>query len=360
MLDKKNLLSFNQAKLNDFFAQLGEKEYRTKQLMHYIYAKNILDFSAMHNFSKELRTKLTALANFDLPEVVKEIKASDGVIKWIIRLDNKNYIETVYIPEKDRGTLCISSQVGCALDCSFCATGAQGFNRNLDTSEIISQILIAKKNLATEKRNISNVVFMGMGEPMLNEQAVYDACDLLVNDLAFGLSRRKVTISSSGVVPSLYRMTDNVNVSLAISLHAANNKIRDVLVPINKKYPIEELMKACKYYVNSGSQKRHVLFEYVMLDGVNDSVENALELANLLGDFPAKINLIPFNTFSNTIYKSSNDLQIKKFQDILIKYKIITTIRKTRGNDVYAACGQLAGKVNDKSNRKVRRDLLFS
>lgn len=360
MLTKQNLLALNQAKLDSFFAQLGEKKYRTKQLMQLIYHKNVLDFDVMHNFSKDLRNKLKTLAELSILSVVERIKSSDGVIKWIIKADNNNYIETVYIPEKDRGTLCISSQVGCSLDCSFCATGAQGFNRNLKTNEIIAQVLIAKEYLSTKKKDISNIVFMGMGEPMLNEDSVYSACALFVDDYAFGLSRRKVTVSSAGVVPALYRMTDNTNVSLAISLHAANNQLRDILVPINKKYPIEDLMKACHYYIKAGSQKRHILFEYVMLDGINDSVENAIELGKLLHNFPAKINLIPFNHFPNTLYKSSKISQIKKFQNILFQYKIITTIRKTRGDDVYAACGQLSGKINDKSNRQNRRHLLFS
>lgn len=356
MLEKQNLLALNQTKLDTFFAKLGEKKYRTKQIMQFIYHKNVMDFNNMHNLSKDLRSKLKVLATLEMPSIFKKIKSTDGVIKWIIKTNNNNHIETVYIPEKERGTLCISSQVGCALACTFCATGAQGFNRNLKTDEIISQVLIAKEYLSSNNKNISNIVFMGMGEPMLNEDSVYSACDLLLDDCAFGLSRRKVTISSSGVVPALYRMADTTNVSLAISLHSANNKLRDILVPINKKYPIEDLIKACHYYVKAGNQNRHILFEYVMLKDVNDSTENAIELAKLLKNFPAKVNLIPFNRFPKTIYESSTQEQIKKFQNILFRYKIITTIRKTRGADVDAACGQLSGKINDKSNRQNGRN----
>ena len=266
----------------------------------------------------------------------------------------------MFIPERERGTLCISSQVGCALACTFCSTGVQGFNRNLKSHEIISQVLIAQNYLKKKDKRISNVVFMGMGEPLLNESAVYDACDLLLDDWAFGLSRRKVTISSSGIVPALYRMADTIPVSLAISLHAPIDELRDVLVPINQKYPIKELMKACRYYLNAGTQERHIFFEYVMLDGVNDLPEHAKSLATLLKGVSAKVNLIPFNPFPKTQYQTSKEVTINQFQNILYRSGIRTTTRRTRGDDVDAACGQLAGKVLDKSRRNVGRNQLLS
>jgi 23S rRNA (adenine2503-C2)-methyltransferase len=355
MLEKQNLLGLPQSKLNKFFEDLGEKPYRTKQIMQWIYHQGASSFDEMHNLSKDLRSKLSAIATLDLPRIVKQNHASDGVIKWVIELSENNHIETVYIPEKDRGTLCISSQVGCALACTFCSTGVQGFNRNLKSHEIIAQVLIAHHYLVAKDKRISNVVFMGMGEPMLNENAVYDVCDLLLDDWAFGLSRRRVTISSSGVVPALYRMADTTSVSLAISLHAPDDELRDILVPINKKYPIKQLMEACQYYLNAGTQERHILFEYVMLEGVNDSDEQARKLAKLLKGVSAKVNLIPFNPFPNTQYKTSKAVTINQFQDILFKSGIRTTTRRTRGEDVDAACGQLAGKVQDKSRRNVRR-----
>ncbi len=353
MLDKKNLLGFTQQQLNEFFSQIGEKPYRTRQLMQWIYKKHEFDFDNMLNLSKTLRGKLKSIANINLPNVVKQNFATDGVIKWVVGLGEHNNIEMVYIPEKDRGTLCISSQVGCALACTFCSTGMQGFNRNLSTAEIISQVLIASKYLDSQNKRISNVVFMGMGEPLLNEDAVYDACDLLLDDLAFGLSRRKVTISTSGVVPAMLRMADRTNVSLAISLHAPDDKLRSELVPINEKYPINELLDACKNYLKAGDQERHILFEYVMLDRVNDSVDYANKLAKLLKGISSKVNLIPFNPFPQTNYKTSKSSAIERFQDILHNSGIRTMTRRTRGEDVDAACGQLAGKVLDKTKRNI-------
>jgi len=360
MLEKQNLLGLTQSKFKEFFSDLNEKPFRTKQIMQWIYHQGANDFDDMHNFSKDLRQKLTAIASIDLPEVISMSNSKDGVIKWVIKLFEDSHIETVYIPQKDRGTLCISSQVGCSLACTFCSTGYQGFNRNLKTHEIIAQVLIAKSHLIQKDQRISNVVFMGMGEPLLNESPVYDACDILLDDWAFGLSRRRVTVSSSGIVPALTRMSDKVPVSLAISLHAPNDELRDILVPINKKYPIKELMKACHYYLNAGTQERHILFEYVMLDGVNDSLEDARLLSKLLNFWfereSAKVNLIPFNPFPESQYKTSKNTTIDKFQDILHQSGIRTTTRRTRGDDVDAACGQLAGKVLDKSRRNVRRN----
>ena len=360
MLEKQNLLGLTQSKLRDFFSDLNEKPFRTKQIMQWIYHQGVYDFGDMHNLSKELRQKLAAIASINLPEVISINNSIDGVIKWVIKLGEENHIETVYIPQKDRGTLCISSQVGCSLACTFCSTGYQGFKRNLKSHEIIGQVLIAQNHLNQNNKRISNVVFMGMGEPLLNESPVYDACEILLDDWAFGLSRRRVTVSSSGFVPALIRMSDKVPVSLAISLHAPNDELRDILVPINKKYPIKELMKACHYYLKAGTQERHILFEYVMLEGVNDSIENAKSLSELLNFWfereSAKVNLIPFNPFPESQYKTSKNTTIDKFQDILHRSGIRTTTRRTRGDDVDAACGQLAGKVLDKSRRNVGRN----
>jgi 23S rRNA (adenine2503-C2)-methyltransferase len=357
MQNKTNLLDLNQKALDKLFEELGEKSYRTKQIMKWIYKDQVFDFDQMLNLSKKLREKLKDIACIEFPSVVTKSHALDGVIKWVVELGGENHVEMVYIPEKDRGTLCISSQVGCALACTFCSTGYQGFNRNLSTAEIIAQVLIANLHLNPTGKRISNVVFMGMGEPMLNEEAVYSACDLLLDDLSFGLSRRRVTISSSGVVPALERMSGRVPVSLAISLHAPNNALRDELVPINKKYPIEELMKACDVYLNAGTQERHILFEYVMLKGVNDSSEHAQQLAKLLKGVSAKVNLIPFNPFSQSEYQTSSIKTVENFQNILFSNGIRTMTRRARGEDVDAACGQLAGKVKDKTKRThARRD----
>lgn len=354
MKNKQNLFNLSQSALNAFFAELGEKPYRTKQFMQWAYHKNQLDFDQMLNLSKKLRDELSEVASLELPKIAEQIFSLDGVIKWVIDLGQNNHIETVYIPEKDRGTLCISSQVGCSLACTFCSTGMQGFNRNLTTAEIIGQVVIAQQYLSGKGKRISNVVFMGMGEPLLNEKAVYSACDLLLDDYAFGLSRRKVTISTSGVVPALLRMADTTPVSLAISLHAADDVLRDELVPINQKYPIEELMSACQKYLTAGTQERHILFEYVMLEGVNDSIRQAKQLAKLLKGVSAKVNLIPFNPFPESQYKTSTRATIEAFQDVLFNSGIRTMTRRTRGEDVDAACGQLAGKVVDKTKRRLR------
>ena len=348
---KQNLLGLSQASLNQFFAELGEKPYRTKQLMQWLYKAHVLEFDQMLNLSKALREKLGQVASLELPKVAKQSFASDGVIKWVLDLGNHNHIETVYIPEKSRGTLCISSQVGCSLACPFCSTGMQGFNRNLTPAEIIAQVVIANEYLSSRDQRISNVVFMGMGEPLLNEKAVYEACDLLLDDLAFGLSRRKVTISTSGVVPAMLRMAQTTPVSLAISLHATNDKLRDELVPINQKYPIKQLLEACRTYLQSGEQERHILFEYVMLDGVNDSIAHAKELVELLEGMAVKVNLIPFNPFEKTQYQTSRKSQVAKFQDYLYSKGIRTMTRRERGSDIDGACGQLAGKVVDKTKR---------
>ena len=356
MLKKLNLFGLPREKLANFFIDLNEKKFRTKQIMQWIYHQGVNNFDDMHNLSNDLRNKLQTVATIDLPKVFSLSESSDGVIKWVISLGEKSHIETVYIPERDRGTLCISSQVGCALACTFCSTGAQGFNRNLQSHEIVAQVIIAQSHMNKLNKRISNVVFMGMGEPLLNEGPVYDTCNLLLDDWAFGLSRRKVTVSSSGIVPAIYRMSETTPVSLAISLHAPNDNIRDILVPINKKYPIKDLMQACHNYLNAGSQQRHILFEYVMLDGVNDLPEHAKSLAKLLNGMPTKVNLIPFNPFPKTQYKTSKKDTIRHFQDILFKSGIRTTTRRTRGGDVDAACGQLVGRVMDKTRRNAGRN----
>lgn len=355
--EKVNLLNFDRQGLEAYFSEIGEKSFRAAQILKWIYQFGIDDFSEMNNLSKSLREKLAQEAEIKLPEIVTEQISDDGTIKWLLRLDSGNSIETVFIPENDRGTLCISSQVGCALECSFCSTAQQGFNRNLTTAEIISQVVIANRALKCIPRNervISNIVLMGMGEPLLNFDNVVAAMNIMLEDNAYGLSKRRVTLSTSGVVPALDRLKEVSEVSLALSLHAPNDELRNELVPINKKYPIKELLAACKRYV-SGETKRKVTVEYVLLDGVNDKPEHARELVKLLKDFPCKINLIPFNPFPNSGYETSSVEAIERFRNIIVKGGLLTTTRKTRGEDIDAACGQLAGKVLDKTKRSVRR-----
>lgn len=355
--EKVNLLNFDRQGLQAYFTEIGEKPFRAAQLLKWIYQFGVDDFNAMSNLSKSLRKKLTEVAEIKLPEIVTEQHSDDGTIKWLLRLDSGNSIETVFIPEGDRGTLCISSQVGCALECSFCSTAQQGFNRNLTTAEIISQVVIANRALKCIPRNervISNVVFMGMGEPLLNFDNVVTTINILLEDNAYGLSKRRVTLSTSGVIPALDRLKEVSDVSLALSLHAPNDELRNELVPINRKYPIKELLAACKRYV-SGETKRKVTVEYVLLDGVNDKPRHARELVKLLKDFPCKINLIPFNPFPDSGYETSSAEAIESFRNIVVKGGLLTTTRKTRGEDIDAACGQLAGKVLDKTKRSTRR-----
>jgi len=299
---------------------------------------------------------LKSTAEIRAPEVAIDDKSEDGTHKWLIRLDDGNCIETVFIPEDGRGTLCISSQVGCALDCTFCSTARQGFNRNLTVAEIIGQLWLAKRILQPDpdsERVISNVVMMGMGEPLLNFENVVKAMELMLDDNAYGLSKRRVTLSTSGVVPALDRLADRIDVTLAISLHAPNDALRDQLVPVNRKYPIKQLLDSCMRYLDGKASREKITIEYVMLDKVNDSDENARELASLLKDVPVKVNLIPFNPFPETRYKRSSNNRIHRFRDILEASGLVVMTRKTRGDDIDAACGQLAGKVNDKSRREV-------
>ena len=361
-----NLLDFNQPQLADYFASIGEKPFRAKQLMRWMHHFGVHDFSQMTDIAKGLREKLAADTEITLPNVQLEQISNDGTRKWLIGTDDKNgaanSIETVFIPEDDRGTLCISSQVGCALACTFCSTGAQGFNRNLSVSEIIGQLAIANKSLRSESgydllsandRIISNVVMMGMGEPLTNYENVVTAMQIMLDDSAYGLSRRRVTLSTSGIVPAMDKLKEDCAVALAVSLHAPNDALRDVLVPINKKYPIKELMAACNRYLEK-APRDFVTFEYVMLDGINDTVEHARELLEVIKHVPCKLNLIPFNPFPNSGYETSKPSHIRVFRDILMQAGYIVTVRKTRGDDIDAACGQLAGKVLDKTKRSLK------
>jgi 23S rRNA (adenine2503-C2)-methyltransferase len=340
-----------------FFSEIGEKPFRARQLMQWMHQYRVTDFAEMTNFSKDLRQKLSEKAEVKLPEVLQEHLSKDGTRKWIIRLSCGNSIETVYIPEDDRGTLCVSSQVGCALACTFCSTAQQGFNRNLEASEIIGQLWLANESLGKDpkgKRVVTNVVMMGMGEPLANYNNVVAAMHLMRDDLAYGISWRRLTLSTSGMVPMIDKLREDCHVSLAISLHAANDKLRSEIIPLNDKYPISELLAACKRYVEGGQQKRHITVEYVLLEGINDSEQDARDLMRILKGLPTKINLIPFNPFPKTPYKCSSKPVMNRFKKQLVDAGFVATIRKTRGDDIVAACGQLAGEVQDKTRRTQR------
>lgn len=353
-VDRTNLLGLDRNGLKDYFISIGEKPFRSQQVLKWIYQEGVSNFDEMTNLSKSLREKLTRVAEIKPPEFVYDQHSADGTHKWIVQVGNGNKVETVFIPETNRGTLCISSQVGCALDCTFCSTAQQGFNRNLSAAEIIGQVWRANEIVRAEGNAITNVVFMGMGEPLLNFHAVIDSTNLMLDDLAYGLSKRRVTISTSGVVPAIHKLREFTDVALAISLHAPNNELREKLVPLNKKYPIEELVPACKAYLDE-TTLRKITWEYVMIDGVNDQLTHAKQLAKLLEGVPSKVNLIPFNPFPNTDYRRSKAESVKKFQDYLMSTGLTTTVRKTRGDDIDAACGQLVGKVEDKTKRQLRR-----
>ena len=346
MTNKINLLDFDSQKMEQYFAEIGEKSFRARQVFKWIHQAGCADFQDMTNLSKGLRTELSNIAEVKVPEIIHSHKSNDGTHKWLLKLYCGNSIETVFIPEKKRGTLCVSSQVGCALNCSFCSTGKQGFNRNLSVAEIIGQVWVASTELAKENHEtgITNVVMMGMGEPLLNFDAVVSAMNIMMDDNAYGLSKRRVTLSTSGIVPDMYKLREQSDVSLAVSLHAPNDELRNILVPINKKYPLKELMQACKDYF-ADEARRVVTFEYVMLQGVNDSLQHADELIKLLETVPCKVNLIPFNPFPMTQYKRSSNNAINLFRIRLIEHGINTITRKTRGDDIDAACGQLAGQV---------------
>lgn len=335
--------------------QWGESRFRAKQLVQWIYQRGVIDFDQMTDMSKALRQALVQRATLHLPEVALERTASDGTIKWLLRLDDGNFIESVFIPEENRGTLCVSSQVGCALNCTFCATGKEGFNRNLTQSEIIGQLWLAVDRLSkagfAKSRVITNVVMMGMGEPLLNYEPVRDAMAIMLDDLAFGLSKYRVTLSTSGVVPKMLQLAQESEVALAVSLHAPNDELRHQLVPINKKYPLSVLMDACRQHYDN---KRPIMFEYVMLKGINDQPQHAKQLIRLLEGISNKVNLIPFNPFDGTRYEVSDRDDIVAFQQRLSRSGINVHIRKTRGDDVSAACGQLAGDIKDRTGRHDR------
>ncbi|MDQ8022457.1 MAG: 23S rRNA (adenine(2503)-C(2))-methyltransferase RlmN [Moraxellaceae bacterium] len=354
-----NLLDFDAEALIAWFEEQGEKPFRARQVLRWVHRFGATDFEQMTDVAKSLRAKLAAAACVKPPVPVRDNVSTDGTRKWLLDVGNANAVETVFIPETTRGTLCISSQAGCALDCAFCSTGKQGFNRNLTAAEIIGQLWLANRMLGadeTGERVISNVVMMGMGEPLANFDNVVSALNLMLDDHAYGLSRRRVTVSTSGIVPAMDRLRDACPVALAVSLHAPNDALRDVLVPINKKYPLRELMAACQRYLDK-APRDFVTFEYVMLDGVNDQDEHARELIALTRDVPCKFNLIPFNPFPNSGFLRSPAQRIRRFSQILIDAGIVTTTRKTRGDDVDAACGQLAGQVQDKTRRTTRKTI---
>jgi 23S rRNA (adenine2503-C2)-methyltransferase len=344
-----NLLGLPRRELEELFVSIGEKPFRARQLMKWIYGHGVLDAACMTDLGLALRHELAARAPIALPMITSVQESGDGTVKWRLAAGAGQAIETVFIPEPGRGTLCVSSQVGCAMDCSFCATGHQGFNRNLSAAEIIGQVVLARRELGDRQGRspITNVVFMGMGEPLANFRAVVQACDVLVDDLAFKLSRRRVTVSTSGLVPQIRRLAQESRVALAVSLHAADDRLRDELVPINRRHPIAELLEACWEYA-SVSNLREITFEYVMLAGINDSPAAARRLAALLRGRPAKVNLIPFNPFPETIYRRSSPQVIDEFRRILWAAGIVTVTRRTRGDDIDAACGQLAGRVENR------------
>lgn len=356
---KINLLGLTQAKLEAFFLNLGEKRFRATQLMKWVHQLGETDFMAMTNMSKALRARLAEVAEIRLPEVMQQLDSADGTRKFLIRVNGGNAIETVFIPDGERGTLCVSSQVGCSLDCSFCATGKQGFNRDLSAHEIVAQIWIAAKSFDQLRENgprkITNVVFMGMGEPLLNFDNVVDAVNIMMHDNCYGISKRRVTISTSGVVPALDRLGQFTDACLAISLHAPNDELRNQLVPLNKKYSIAMLLDSAKRYIEGlPDTHRKMTIEYTLIDQLNDRPEHAHQLAELLRDVPVKINLIPFNPFSLSNYKRVSNNALRRFQQILMDEGYITTVRTTRGDDIDAACGQLAGQVNDRTRRSAR------
>jgi 23S rRNA (adenine2503-C2)-methyltransferase len=357
--EKINLLGLSAEKLGLFFAELGEKPFRVTQVLKWIHQRGVIDFEQMTDLSKALREKLAEKAVVRLPELVTKHDSVDGTCKWLIRTESGDCVEAVYIPEDGRGTLCVSSQVGCSLDCSFCATGKQGFNRDLTAAEIIGQLWIAVDSFnsfgASQGRAVTNVVMMGMGEPLMNFDNVVDAMNLMMHDCAYGLSKRRVTLSTAGVVPALDKLGDVTDVSLAISLHAPNNALRNELVPINRKYPVEQLVDSARRYLDKlPDSHRKVTVEYTLIDQVNDRPQHAHELADLLRDLPCKINLIPFNPFPNSGYQRVSNNSLNRFREILSKAGYTVTVRTTRGDDIAAACGQLAGNFNDKTRRKAR------
>jgi len=378
MPEKTNLLGFTLPALTEWFAERGEKPFRARQVFRWIHQRGVDDFDAMTDLAKGLREKLHAEAEVIPPQVLSEHRSADGTTKWLFDVGVGNGVETVYIPEDDRGTLCVSSQVGCALACTFCSTGRQGFNRDLSAGEILGQLWVANRRLQAlaaegvpyridlrhdnreiepekdERRPVTNVVMMGMGEPLNNFVPVTDAMEVMLDDNAYGLSRRRVTLSTSGVVPQIRKLKERLPVALAVSLHAPNDLLRSEIMPINRTYPIQELLAACRDYLEV-APRDFITFEYVMLSGVNDQPQHARELAVLLKDTPAKLNLIPFNPFGDSGFQRTDMESVRRFQDILIKAGYIATVRRTRGDDIDAACGQLAGQVVNRMKKKTIR-----
>jgi 23S rRNA (adenine2503-C2)-methyltransferase len=357
--EKTNILGFSEKKMIAFFESIGEKKFRATQVLKWIHQMGVDDFDQMTNISKALREKLKRIAEIRPPEVIQQLDSADGTRKLLIKVEGGSAVETVLIPDGDRGTLCVSSQVGCSLDCSFCSTGKQGFNRDLTAAEIIGQVWLTAKSYGqfgeNRPRIITNVVMMGMGEPLLNFDNVVDSMNLMMHDNCYGLSKRRVTLSTSGVVPELDRLGQYTDACLAVSLHAPNDELRNELVPINKKYPIAMLLDSAKRYIEGlPDNRRKMTIEYTLIREVNDRPHHAHELAELLKDIPVKINLIPFNPFSQSDYQRVSNNALRNFQDILIKAGYTTTVRTTRGDDIDAACGQLAGAVNDRTRRSER------
>ncbi len=346
MSKKINLLGYSFESLKAFFFELGEPEYRAKQLLSWVHQKGVIDFDLMTDFNKDLRNKLKSLSIIKPPEIHKVYLSNEGTKKYLIKLDSGSIIEMVIIPEKNRRTLCVSSQAGCALQCSFCATGAQGFDQDLSSDEIVGQLWLANFNEDNSK-SITNVVFMGMGEPLLNYEAVIESAKIMKHQNSYGLSKKRITISTSGIAPKINKLSKDIDVSLAISLHAPDDKLRDQIVPINKKYPINSLMQACKDYLNNFESKKNITMEYIMIDGVNDSMNHAKKLAVLLSNISCKINLIPFNSFEGSDYKRSKNSSMKSFKNYLMSKGFVTTLRVTRGDGVDAACGQLVGELSN-------------
>jgi len=352
---KINLLNFDHQMMREYFESIGEKPFRADQIMKWIYHFGYSDFEQMTNLNKKLREKLQRNCEVNAPEISEKQVSSDGTIKYALRLAGGQEVETVWIPENDRATLCVSSQVGCALECTFCATAQQGFNRNLSMSEIIGQVWRVANDIGATRiagrRPITNIVMMGMGEPLLNMKNLIPSLDTMLNDLGYGLSKRRVTVSTSGVVPALDMLKEKIDCALAISIHAPNNKLRDELVPINKKYPLEDFLAASHRYIDGSKANKQVTIEYVMLDHVNDSTDQAHELAHALKNIPSKINLIPFNPYPGSPYKRSSNSRIDRFDKVLQTYGLTVITRRTRGGDIDAACGQLAGDVLDRTKR---------
>ncbi|KZX59393.1 23S rRNA (adenine(2503)-C(2))-methyltransferase RlmN [Halioglobus sp. HI00S01] len=358
-VEKTNLLGLTLPAMEAFFLEIGEKKFRAVQVLKWIHHHGVTDFEQMTNLGKALREKLARRAEIRPPEIVSQHDSNDGTRKWAIRVDGGGLVETVLIPDGNRATLCVSSQVGCSLDCSFCSTGKQGFQRDLSAAEIIGQVWLAIKSYdafqQSNSRVVTNVVMMGMGEPLLNFDNVVAAMDLMMEDNAYGISKRRVTLSTSGVVPALDALAKVSEASLAVSLHAPNDALRNELVPINRKYPISVLLESCRNYIDAQSDKKRVVtVEYTLIAGVNDQREHALELAELLKDFPCKINLIPFNTFDQSDYQRPSGNAVSRFWQVLVDAGYIVTVRTTRGDDIDAACGQLVGQVVDRTRRAER------